>query len=261
MTRRIWVQTGASFGKEPAFWSDYERAMRRHVQEVARLGTVVVVYGGEIATPPGIALYHASWHIIETEFIKSAIRAEQEGYDAWVCVMSIDPAFHEVREVVDIPVVFNCHSSFHTASLLTDKYSFFPINESHMHRAIALAKEYGLAEHLVPGGCLNVPYEIFQDMFKNPKPLLDVFTREARKAIERGANMFALAMGNPFNIFLVEQGVKEFDGVPVLDSCGNLVRVAELMLDLKEVGVTRSKRGLYIAPSKEELAAIRGLYV
>jgi hypothetical protein len=59
---------------------------------------------------------------------------------------------------------------------------------------------------------------------------------------------------------LVDSGVRDVDGVPILDNVGVVVKMAELLTDLKEMGVTRSKKGFYAALSKQELTDIRRLY-
>ena len=112
---------------------------------------------------------------------------------------------------------------------------------------------------MVPGGCLNLTYEDFPKMYKDPKPYVDRFAEEARRVIKQGADIL-LFEGNPPNMFMVDQGVKEIDGVPVLDVCGAVIKVAELMVDLKKMGINRSKRGLFTPPSKEELAQLRKFY-
>jgi hypothetical protein len=61
-------------------------------------------------------------------------------------------------------------------------------------------------------------------------------------------------------MILVDSGAREIDGVPVLDNAGIIVKFAELLVDLKGIGVTRSRKGFYVSLSKDKLALIRRVH-
>ena len=106
---------------------------------------------------------------------------------------------------------------------------------------------------------MNLDAEDVGDLFNNPEPYVKLITEEARKIISQGADILLLS-GNPFNMIMVDQGVREIDGVPILDVCGAVIKIAEMMVDLKKVGITRSTSGLFAQPSNEERAQLRKLY-
>ena len=258
---KIWVQSGSGLAKDAktaSYGSHYEEFLKKHFQKVARPGTSVDLFGIE-GTPVGKDRYYSSQHVVEAAIIKSALRAEKEGYDAIAVLITLDLGFHEIRELVDIPVVFNTESSLHIACMSASKFAFMTHNQPLLLRMSELPKRYGLSERMVPGGYLNLTYDDFPKMYKDPKPYIERFAEEARRVIKQGADVLLFA-GNPVNMFMVEQGVKEIDGVPVLDVCGTLIKVAELMVDLRKMGISRSKRGLCAPPSKEELVQLRKLY-
>jgi hypothetical protein len=58
-------------------------------------------------------------------------------------------------------------------------------------------------------------------------------------------------------MILVDLGVSEIDSVPVLDNVGITVKFSELLVDLKGIGVTRSRKGFYASLSKYELALVQ----
>ena len=97
------------------------------------------------------------------------------------------------------------------------------------------------------------------DGFRDPEHIIKAATAGARKAADQGTGML-IPMSNVLNMVLVEHGVTKLEGIPVLDTIGAQVKVTELMVDLKEIGITRSKRGLYESPTKEELADALKLY-
>jgi allantoin racemase len=257
---KIWIQSGSALAKDAktVYGSEYEQSLNRHFQEVARPGTTVDVFGIE-GTPVGKDRYYASQHVVVSLMIKSVLRAEQEGYDVIAVVNTLDHGFYEISEVVDIPVVFITQSALHLAGLLAPKMAFLTHNQAMLLHVSELVKRYGFAERMVPGGCLNLTYDDFPKMYKEPEAYISMFAEAARRIIKRGANILLVA-GNPANMFLVDQGVKDIDDVPILDVCAAVIKVAELMVDLREMGISRSKQGQFATPSPQEIAQIRKLY-
>ena len=60
-----------------------------------------------------------------------------------------------------------------------------------------------------------------------PDGLLEAFRAAAREAIDAGATVIVPGEG-PLNVFLADHGVSRVDDVPVLDSLGTLLQVAEM---------------------------------
>jgi len=250
---KIWVQSATAIGKD-AEVASYDQSLRRHVREVVRSDTIVEVHGVDQA-PPRPDKYLLSKLVQVSRIVMNARQAEKEGFDVFVVVCTLDPGFYEVRELLDIPVVFSLETSVLLACMLAPKFSFLTHNESLMLRIREKVKQYGLEERMTPGVYLDLSHKDFNNMYKNPKPYLDAFISNGRKVIEQGANII-LVSGNPSHLFLLDHGVREIDGVPILDGCGASVKFGELMVDLKNIGIVRSKRGLYTAPSKEELSTL-----
>ena len=65
---------------------------------------------------------------------------------------------------------------------------------------------------------------------------------------------------NILNMVLVSAGFRDIDGIPILDTAGASLKTAELMVDLKQIGIGRSKKGFYNALSREALASVRKSY-
>ena len=78
--------------------------------------------------------------------------------------------------------------------------------------------------------------------YADPAPLLEAFTVAARRAIAAGANVIVPGEG-PLNVFLADQGVSRVDDVPVLDSLGTCVRVAEMRAGAVPRDRPASRRG------------------
>ena len=252
---KLWCQSCGAFGKDP-IWSDYEKALKKRAREVARPDTVVELHGQE-ATIPGIDRYYASAVFCMEQSVRNAIRAEREGYDAFVMISNLDAGYYEIRELVDIPVVFMLESSIHFALTLAPKFALFTHNEGQLARLIRIASQYGLTEHMTPPGFLDLTYSVWPDLYGHPERYIDTVTQKAREVIANGAGVL-IPSALPLGAWLVEQGITEIDGACILDGFGYIIKMAELMVDLKKLGVKRRKYG---PPQKEMLEAIQKLYV
>lgn len=249
---KIWIQSGSNFEKD-ARVSSYLKSLQQYARKIARPDTVVNINGID-AVLDRPDLYRLAGHIQSSSLIRNAWRAQQEGYDAFVQTCTLDPAAYEIREVLDIPAVFVLECSAHLACLLAPRFSFLTHNESLLLRITEKVREYGLGERMTPGACLNLSHKDFNLFGEKPAPYLDLLVQGGRKVIAQGANII-LVSGNMISLFLAERGVREIDGVPVLDMFATALKFGEFMADLRKLAIVRSRKGLYAAPSKGELKA------
>lgn len=254
---RIWWQSSLSLGADP-IWTPYQESLIKHVQKVARAGTEVDVHGVKFAEP---LLERSNYvrYLNEAQVIDNAITAEREGYDAFCVGCTLDPGISEIREVVDIPVAFLSESCLHLACILGGKFSLLAFNKDVLLYLTQKIKQYGLEEQFVPCPPFDMSVVDLPGGFSNPAPFVDAVKQTGQKAIEQGAGILISAC-NVLNMVLVNCGCRQIDGVPILDTAGALMKMTELMVDLKQIGVSRSKAGLYTPLSKEDLARVRKSY-
>lgn len=250
---KIWIQSANAIGKDPEVRT-YEQSLKRHVQEVISPGTVIDIHGVDV-TPPKLDRYYLSQHIVVSDLVKKAGQAQEEGYDAFVVTGTCDPGLREIREMLDIPAVFILETSIHLACMFASKFGFLTHSEALLLRAMERVKEYGLRERMTPGRSLNLTHKDFSTMWANPQPYVDAFIDEGRKVVEQGANIL-LVSGNQSNLFLFYHGVREIDGVPIMDICGTVVKFAEFMVTLNKMGMGGGRKGIDTAPSKEEIVTL-----
>lgn len=257
---KIWMQSGSGLATDATtpYGRRYEQSLTRHLQAVARPDTQLKAFGID-ATPFGKDRYHAAYHRVVSLMIKSALRAEPQGYDAIAVVNTFDHGYYELREIVDLPVVFITESALYLACQLAPTFAFVTHNQAILLHVTELAKRYGVAGRLVSGSHLDLTYDDFPRMYNDPAPYLATFEAVARQVIARGATLILVA-GNPVNMFLLDQGVRDIDGTPILDCCTAVVKTAELMVDLHRLGIRRSQKGLFTAPSAAEKVQLRKLY-
>jgi len=254
---KLWFQGYTAPETDPA-WRDYLQCLDKHLHKVARPDTEIDLHSTKVFSP-GIVSHQYHAYLQTSQMIEAAIQAEREGYDAFVQTGALDLGFFEIREVVDIPVIFSVETALHVGTLLAPKVAFLVMNQIFLSRLNEKAKLYGFQERLTPGGWINLAPRDLQLAFKNPRPTVELLVEEAKRIGEQGANILICA-GNPITMLLVDQGVTEIDGVRILDSLGVLVKVAEMMVDLHKMGITRSKMGLYSPLPKEEVESVRKLY-
>jgi hypothetical protein len=167
--------------------------------------------------------------------VRNSIRAEQEGYDAFVTISAPDVGSDKIREVVDLPTVFMLENAIHFALMFAPRFSFLTINAPLL---------------------LRLEYAVWPDLFGNPDSYREPVTRKAKEIVDRGADIL-IASPLPLSLWLIRNGLMEIDGARVLDHFACAVKMAELMVDLKRIGITRKK---FTPPSRDLLEAIRNLY-
>ncbi|MBI2526192.1 MAG: hypothetical protein HYV93_09440 [Candidatus Rokubacteria bacterium] len=232
---RIWTQSCSAEGD--AVWGVYQESVKRHAARIARSGTEIEFHG-VTSTFPGIDHLDSAEHLATVEVIRNAIHAEQQGYAAFVMISTIDAGHRQIRELTDLPAVFITECAVHLASQLAGRFAFLTHNRMILEKMQRMARSYGLGGRMVDGASLDLTYRDFRRMYEDPAPVLAAFASEARKAVGRGAGML-LPAGNPVNMFLLDHGVRDVDGVPLLDSFAAAIKAAEALADLQRMGITR----------------------
>ncbi len=251
---RIWYQSGAPLGKDP-LWKPYEESLKGHLQRSVRPGTTVDVHGVELDCPVRDRTHYIQY-LDTAQWIDNAIAAEKEGYDAFAGGCMLDTGWLQIREVVDIPVTFISQTSLHFACLLGHRFSLLAYEESMLFQIEERVRQYGLWQRYVPANRLGTTPAQLLEGFGDVSKVLEAVKKGARKAIDGGADILVPAC-NILTMVLVNSGIREIDGVPILDNVGVAAKTAEMLVDLKETGTTRSRKGYHIALSKEDLDRVR----
>jgi allantoin racemase len=253
---KVWYQRVFPLG-DPHF-ELYEQFLKKRLEECVESGTTVVIKSARLHHP-GMA--HSSYieSLNSQGVIDNAIQAEREGYDAFAVCCMTDPQHRFIRECVSIPVVFAFETSVHLACLLADKFTLLSHNEWLLRREEELVKEYGLWERYVPTDYQVFPEADPMEYFKNPAPLVEAITQQARQAVNKGASMLIQSC-MICTYALIYHGIRSIDGIPILDSAVALAKVAELLVEMKKLGIDRGQRGLRAPIPKEEVLEARKLW-
>ncbi len=254
---KIWCQSVSALGKNP-LWNPYEQALKKYVQGIVRPGTKVDVHGVEVMSP-ALSWLHYAEYLNTSQVINNALQAEREGYDAFALLCMDDPGFYELRQIVNIPVVSAGETGFYMACQLAPKFAILAYNAAPLRRQTENARHYGLGERLVPSGAFGITLTELAAGFNNPEPIIKGAEEMAKKAGEQGAAILVPGCGC-LNMVLVSNKIRKLAGIPILDVTGTAVKTAELLVELRSLGVERSSLGEYTRVTKEELSAIRKLY-
>jgi Asp/Glu/hydantoin racemase len=195
------------------------------------------------------------------QFVHAALRAQDEGYDAFLIATIPDTAYEECRSVVDIPVVTFGQTSVLLAATLGDTVgivNFIGALEPQLRRNMRL---YGLDRILGPIRQVAAEFTDVMAAYAAPDGLLAAFTHAAREAIAAGATVIVPGEG-PLNVFLADHGVSRVDDVPVLDSLGSCLQIAEMRArQYRRTGLTASRAGFHHEqPPRELLDRARDFY-
>src|SRR3972149_1271397 len=215
---RIWYQSYSAIGFDPR-WTYYEEHLTRYVREVARPTTEVAVHGVPLMVDKVVHSRYLQY-LHSRQIHENALEAERQGYDAFVLGGMLDLAYHELQELLTIPVIFIAETSFHAACLLSPNFSVIAPNPAVLAGIEGRVEDYGLGRRYVPGVHLGEGGGGFAER----GPVLERISAAAREAIGRGARLLIPGFG-ALNVFLVAQGVRGCDGIPLLDNTAVLIKM------------------------------------
>ncbi len=259
---RVWHQSFTVLEDVP----HYRDALARHLRSVALPGTEIDFFGMAPGTYPsdypGVHIgysYLAGLH--KEQFVRAAQRAQREGYDAFLIGTIPDTGFEECRSVVDIPVVAFGNTSVAYASTIGSSVGivhFIPQLRDQIRRNM---RTYGFGDLLGPVVKVDAAFHDIMAAYAEPAGLIAAFEAAARTAIAGGADVIVPGEG-PLNVFLADQGVSRVDDVPVVDSLGTCLQLAEVRgAAYRRTGLMPARQGFYFAqPPADAITATRAFY-
>lgn len=246
---RIWYQLLSS----ESSLSNFLAAAGRLTARAAAPGTTVEVRGtrnGALGDQ-----FRFFWHYDVREVVDNGlgVRASKK-YDAFVIANSLDPALVELREMLDIPVLSFMEVNCFTACMMGDRFGLVVPNEKMVPRYSEIVRGYGLGGRLAAVEPLRFENMVrFDDAFTDAAVGDDLHKQvleACRRATARGAEVLILT--GPQSALMAQRGVREVDGVPLMDSYSLLVKQAEAMVSMHRLtGIAVSRRLLYRSPPAE----------
>ena len=245
---RIWYQSYVDYENGKTYWD----RLRQHLDAIVDPGTTVDIKG---ITP------HDSYaHVLvemrcAREVICNAVRAEQEGYDAFVIGHFQDAGLYEARSAVGIPVVALGEASMLYGCQLGQRSGIVTINTRYIpwfHHQIA---KYGLERRVTGVHAMQFEPGRFSGIRigKIGARGRALVRRAGEAAGGRRRRCLDSGGGIPMLLFssLREHVV---DGAPVINGIPIVVKMAELAVKLRRLaGLGVSRVSDYIRPPPEVL--------
>ena len=102
-------------------------------------------------------------------------------------------------------------------------------------------------------------FEIVELIAKDPERFIAMFMKCARECIANGAGSLVPGFG-AIGSFLGQRGIHEVDGVPIIDIVAVVIKTAEMLVDLRSLGMKPSRVAMFNYATKAELMAARKTY-
>lgn len=259
---RLWYQTFSRF----AAFGQYGDALVRIIEGAVDPGTRIDT---KDLSKGGIADQYRYIEYLDTaEVIANGLRAQREGYDAFLLGNIIDPGIRELRELLDIPVLGLCETTLQVSSMMGATFSLISVNDKFATRVLENVKRYGHEHRLVSVEPMRVDHlpKLASGFSGRPEDaaareaIFDAFRDAARAGIARGAELIIPAGGVVMSM-LTNAGVHDVDGVPVLDGTLILTKMGETAVKLRKLtGTFTSKRMTYAPPCGHVLNEVRVAY-
>ena len=246
---RIWEQGLVATYSLPG----YKELVLEHYATFQRPDTEIVIHGvrddvGETAARiAGRAVNYAYLHRFhDTQIIENVRRAEREGFDAVIIGVLQDPGLQVARSVVDIPVIGYGEISMLTACLHGSRFAFVGINPDMDPLIRNMIRDQGLESRAAPTAYMDCGYPDLSDAVNGkPERFLTAF-RAASQKVMREQGVDVLLPGQTIIAeVLWREGIREIDGAVVLDPRLPLLRMAEMLVDMRRAGQGVSRRGFF----------------
>jgi len=241
----------------------YAGKLRAILKGAVAPGTEIDIFG----LSPNRAIadqYRYLEHLDTGEILDNGLRAEREGYDAFLIGNIFEPGLHALREVLNIPVIGLCEASVTLASLMAPNFSVVNVNPKFARRVTENIASYGLSSRLVSIDRMAVERaamfdEGFDDKTVRDK-VFDQFRAAARDGLAKGAEA-VIPAGGILMTLLADAGMHEVDGAPIVNGLLALAKIGELAAGIRALtGHFTSKRLTYAPPAGALLDDIRRAY-
>jgi allantoin racemase len=241
----------------------YAQKLAAILKNAAAPGTIVEVHG--LGPGKAIADQYRYLEFRDTgEILDNGLKAEREGYDAFLIGNIFEPGLHALRELLNIPVLGLCESSVHLACLMGASFSVVNVNQKFARRVGENIASYGLAGRLASMEQIEVERAgQFDRAFEDEAAkqlVIERFRTAARQGLDKGAECVIPAGGIVMTI-LAEAGVHAVDNAPIVNGLIALVKMGELAVNMRSLtGSFTSKRLTYAPPTGSLLEDIRDAY-
>lgn len=250
---RIWYQ---SFIDETEQKPYFDR-LRARLGRLAAPGVAVEVHG---ISPPDRYFHPITEFRCADQTIRNALKAAEDGCDAFVIGHFTDVGLRECRGAVDIPVIALGESVLLHALTLGLKVGLVTINPVFVPIHEQQVTAYGLGERVVGVKAIRADVARFMAAFTDPneqEAIRREFAEEVKPLIAAGADVLIPSGGMPMLLFSEMQPFT-VDGAYVLEGIATVLKAAEMAVALHRItGVAAGRSGHFALASEGAIADYR----
>jgi hypothetical protein len=254
MPLKLWHQSTTELSRE----SPYSKALVRRAQEVLGDSVVLDTFGVREGTYRGRSVSVANGNAFVylrnlDQLIDNALRAEREGYDAFIIGSYSEPFLKEMRAAVNIPVMSVFEATLLAGCAVGTKVAFITTSPPVVDMINKSVAAHGIHSRVGDVVSLDPAFEgrRLHAAFDDPRELIESFERSSLKALENGADVLVPAEGI-IAVILTQAGFTRFREAPVIDVFGVTWSFAAMFVNLrKTAGMYVNRRGWYAQPDPE----------
>ncbi len=247
---KIWYQSASSYRYEPVF-DEYGKTIEKQCKRVLRPDTEIYVTGIPMMIRD-VENWKSFQYYQKIESLNNMWRAQKEGYDAFVIGCTLDVGLEEGKSMLDIPVVGISETNYHLAMTMGRLFAIVTSSPALWEAYGEEIERYGLSSRYLPGPYIvRASEDEIATALKSPQPLLKRFKDTAGKAVGDGASVIIPSPGFLATLAYRTKLTKVQDAL-VLDTVSVAVKTAEMLVDLRKIGIEPSRRiGVYAQPDKK----------
>ena len=236
----------------------YIERLKTHLREVQGSASTIEVV--ELSPPDSYAHPLVEFRCAQT-VVRNAIRAEQEGFDAFVIGHIQDSGLYEARSAVRIPVLGLGEACMLHACTLGSRAGLVTINPGFVPGFRQQIRRYGL-EHRIPF-IESIDYQPgdFMRAFESAEvrsQVIEQYCRQAEKVVQSGADVF-IPGGGILMLLLEMAKVRSIAGAPVICGIATLIEMAEMAVRLRRrYGLETSRLGDFKLPPQQVIDEFLG---
>jgi Asp/Glu/hydantoin racemase len=249
-TYRIWFQ-GATDREHMAPYIARVEAHLKAILDAQFTGTF------NTTTPPATTTHALTELRVAANFIRNAVQAEREGYDAVAITHFQDAGLMEAKSAVGIPVLGLGETSLYHACTLGRKLGLVTINPAFVPWHEEQVIRYGLQQRVVGVRAVQATVGDFIDAFASEEAyskLEPKWTRECRLLLEAGADVIVPAGGLPMMLYAAQPGAS-IDGAPIVNGITVIAKSAEMFIKMQ---TSVSRRSSFARPPDKALREFLG---
>jgi allantoin racemase len=221
----------------------YDAIIEETITPSLRPGTEIEIRHLEDA-PRNIDFYVPK-HLAEVAILKAVVRAERDGFDAFVIGCCYDPGLTQARELVQMPVVGPLEATASLARMFGHRFAVVTDHTKAVPEIEDRIRVYGLEPNCRSVSAIDW---YVQNMIEDPAAVARDAHARCREVMERD-RAEVVVLGCTIIAACFEQavlgGASELTDVAILNPNVMALKVAEMLADLRAAGQYRISREAY----------------